>query len=182
MVLFYMNKKWIIIGVLSVAIIGTLGYLYYSKKKKKNNVKEDLKPTKSNLNPAKLEKSSQVDNNSQAVKITQKKLSQYTEILSHYEYKNNSLYDKDRGAKISESASWSVWGMLYQNYNSLLKGVNNDTSINKETKEYSLNVLSELKKVLDKAFPPDIYNTSSKIFKKYLFDNFKESNIYNEKV
>lgn len=177
-----MNKKWIIIGVLSVAIIGTLGYLYYSKKKKKNNVNEDLKPTKSNLNPTKLEKSSQVDNNSQAVKITQKKLSQYTEILSHYEYKNNSLYDKDRGAKISESASWSVWGMLFQNYNSLLKGVNNDTSINKETKEYSLNVLSELKKVLDKAFPPDIYNTSSKIFKKYLFDNFKESNIYNEKV
>lgn len=177
-----MNKKFIIIGVLSVAIIGTLGYLYYSKKKKKNNVKEDLKPTKSNLNPTKLEKSSQVDNNSQAVKITQKKLSQYTEILSHYEYKNNSLYDKDRGAKISESASWSVWGMLFQNYNSLLKGVNNDTSINKETKEYSLNVLSELKKVLDKAFPPDIYNTSSKIFKKYLFDNFKESNIYNEKV
>ena len=177
-----MNKKWIIIGVLSVAIIGTLGYLYYSKKKKKTNVNEDLKPTKSNLNPTKLEKSSQVDNNSQAVKITQKKLSQYTEILSHYEYKNNSLYDKDRGAKISESASWSVWGMLFQNYNSLLKGVNNDTSINKETKEYSLNVLSELKKVLDKAFPPDIYNTSSKIFKKYLFDNFKESNIYNEKV
>ena len=110
------------------------------------------------------------------------KKAQYTEILSHYEYKNNSLYDKDRGAKISESASWSVWGMLFQNYNSLLKGVNNDTSINKETKEYSLNVLSELKKVLDKAFPPDIYNTSSKIFKKYLFDNFKESNIYNEKV
>ena len=177
-----MNKKWIIIGVLSVAIIGTLGYLYYSKKKKKTNVNEDLKPTKSNLNPTKLEKSPQVDNNSQAVKITQKKLSQYTEILSHYEYKNNSLYDKDRGAKISESASWSVWGMLFQNYNSLLKGVNNDTSINKETKEYSLNVLSELKKVLDKAFPPDIYNTSSKIFKKYLFDNFKESNIYNEKV
>ena len=177
-----MNKKWIIIGVLSVAIIGTLGYLYYSKKKKKTNVNEDLKPTKSNLNPTKLEKSSQVDNNSQAVKITQKKLSQYTEILSHYEYKNNSLYDKDRGAKISESASWSVWGMLFQNYNSLLKGVNNDTSINKETKEYSLNVLSELKKVLDKAFPPDIYNTSSKIFKKYLFDNFKESNIYNEKI
>ena len=182
MVLFYMNKKWIIIGVLSVAIIGTLGYLYYTKKKKKNNVKEDLKPTKSNLNPTKLEKSPQVDNNSQAVKITQKKLSQYTEILSHYEYKNNSLYDKDRGAKISESASWSVWGMLYQNYNSLLKGVNNDTSINKETKEYSLNVLSELKKVLDKTFPPDIYNTTSKSFRKYILDNFKDSNIYNEKV
>jgi len=177
-----MNKKFIIIGILSVAIIGTLGYLYYTKKKKKNNVKDDLKPTKSNLNPTTLEKSPQVDNNSQAVKITQKKLSQYTEILSHYEYKNNSLYDKDRGAKISESASWSVWGMLYQNYNSLLKGVNNDTSINKETKEYSLNILSELKKVLDKAFPPNIYNTSSQIFKKYLFDNYKESNIYNEKV
>ena len=102
--------------------------------------------------------------------------------MNNYEYKNNSLYDKNTGAKISESASWGVWGLLYQNYNSLLKGVNNDTSINKETKEYSLNVLSELKKVLDKTFPPNIYNTTSKSFRKYILDNFKDSNIYNEKV
>ena len=28
------NRKWIIIGVVSVALIGTIGYLYYRKKKK----------------------------------------------------------------------------------------------------------------------------------------------------
>jgi hypothetical protein len=170
-----MNKKWIIIGVLSVAIIGTLGYLYYRKNKKTNN-------DKSNLKPIQLDKSPQVDNNSQAVKITEKKLSQFNDTLSHYEYKNNSLYDKDTGGKISENAGWGVWGLLYRNYNSLLSGVNNDTSINKETKDYSLNVLSELKKVLDKTFPPEIYNTSSKLFKKYNLDKIKENNIYNEKV
>lgn len=170
-----MNKKWIIIGVLSVAIIGTLGYLYYRKNKKTNNNKSDLEPVK-------LEKSPQVDNKSQAVKITEKKLSQFNDTLSHYEYKNNSLYDKDTGGKISEDAGWGVWGLLYRNYNSLLSGVNNDTSINKETKEYSLNVLKELKKVLDKAFPPEMYNTTSKLFKKHNLDKIKESNIYNEKV
>jgi hypothetical protein len=92
------------------------------------------------------------------------------------------LYDKDTGGKISENAGWGVWGLLNRNYNSLLSGVNNDTSINKETKEYALNVLNELKKVLDKTFPPEIYNTSSKLFKKYNLDKIKESNIYNEKV
>jgi hypothetical protein len=158
-----------------VAIIGTLGYLYYRKNKKTNN-------DKSNLKPIQLDKSPQVDNNSQAVKITEKKLSQFNDTLSHYEYKNNSLYDKDTGGEISENAGWGVWGLLYRNYNSLLSGVNNDTSINKETKDYSLNVLSELKKVLDKTFPPEIYNTSSKLFKKYNLDKIKENNIYNEKV
>ena len=158
-----------------MAIIGTLGYLYYRKNKKTNN-------DKSNLKPIQLDKSPQVDNNSQAVKITEKKLSQFNDTLSHYEYKNNSLYDKDTGGEISENAGWGVWGLLYRNYNSLLSGVNNDTSINKETKDYSLNVLSELKKVLDKTFPPEIYNTSSKLFKKYNLDKIKENNIYNEKV
>jgi hypothetical protein len=171
-----MNKKWIIIGVLSVAIISTLGYLYYRKNKKPNN------NNKLDLEPVKLEKSPQVDNKSQAVKITEKKLSQFNETLSHYEYKNNSLYDKDTGGKISENAGWGVWGLLNRNYNSLLSGVNNDTSINKETKEYSLNVLIELKKVLDKTFPPEIYHTSSTLFKKYNLDKIKENNIYNEKV
>jgi hypothetical protein len=170
-----MNKKWLIIGVVSVAVIGTLGYLYYRKNKKTNKDKSDLEPVK-------LDKSPQVDNKSQAVKITEKKLSQFNETLSHYEYKNNSLYDKDTGGKISENAGWGVWGLLNRNYNSLLSGVNNDTSINKETKEYALNVLNELKKVLDKTFPPEIYNTSSKLFKKYNLDKIKESNIYNEKV
>lgn len=170
-----MNKRWIIIGVLSVAIIGTLGYLYYRKNKKTNNDKSDLEPVK-------LEKSPQVDNNSQAVKITEKKITQFNDTLRHYEYKNNSLYSKDTGGKISESLGWGVWGVMYRNYNSLLSGINNDTSINKQTKEYSLNVLIELKKILDKTFPPEIYNTSSTLFKKYNLDKIKENNIYNEKV
>jgi len=169
------NKKWIIIGVLSFAIISTIGYLYYRKNKKVNNDKSDIEPIK-------LEKLPEVDNNSQAVKITESKLSQLKEVLSHYEYKNNSLYDKDTGGKISEDAGWSVWGMLYRNYNSLLNGVNNDKTINKATKEYALNVLAELKKILDKTFPPTIYNTSSKIFTKLKLNTIKEQNIYNEKI
>jgi len=174
-----MNKKWLIIGIISVSVLGTLGYLYYRKKKKTNKKTNN---DKSDSQPVKLNQSPQVDKNSQAVKITEKKLSQFNDTLSHYEYKNNSLYDKDTGAKISENAGWGVWGLLYRNYNSLLSGVNNDKSINKETKDYSLNVLSELKKTLDKRFPPEIYNTSSKLFKKYNLDKIKESNIYNEKV
>lgn len=170
-----MNKKWIILGVLSVALIGTIGYLYYRKNNKKNK-------EKSYLEPVKLDKSPQVDNNSQAVKITERKLSQFKDILSHYEFKNNSLYDKDTGGKISENASWSVWGMLNRNYNSLLSGVNNDKSINKETREYSLNVLNEMKKILDKTFPSEIYNTSSKLFTKLNLNTIKEQNIYNEKI
>ena len=170
-----MNKKWVIIGVLSVAIIGTLGYLYYRKNKNLNKSKSDLEPVK-------LEKSPEVDNNSQAVKITEKKLSQFKETLSYYEYKNNSLYAKDTGGKISEEASWSVWGLLNSNYNSLLNGVNNDKSINKPTKEYALSVLTELKKVLDKVFPPEVYNTSSKLFTQLKLNTIKEVNIYNEKV
>jgi hypothetical protein len=170
-----MNKKWIIIGVLSVAIIGTIGYLYYRKNKKSNNDKTDLQPLK-------IEKSPEVDNNSQAVKITEKKLSQFKDTLGYYEYRNNSLYDKKSGGKISEDASWSVWGLLYRNYNSLLNGVNNDKTINKATREYALNVLGELKKILDKTFPPEIYNTSSKLFTKLKLNTIKEQNIYNEKV
>lgn len=170
-----MNKKWIILGVLSVALIGTLGYLYYRKNKKPNKDKLDLEPVE-------LEKLPEVDSNSQAVKITQKKLSQFKDTLSHYEFKNNSLYDKDTGGKISENASWSIWGMLNRNYNSLLSGVNDDKSINKETKEYSLNVLNEIKKILDKTFPSEVYNTSSKLFTKFKLNTIKEVSIYNEKV
>jgi len=174
-----MNKKWLIIGIISVSVLGTLGYLYYRKKKKTNKKTNN---DKSDSQPVKLNQSPQVDKNSQAVKITEKKLSQFNDTLSHYEYKNNSLYDKDTGSKISENAGWAVWGLLYRNYNSLLSGVNNDKSINKETKDYSLNVLSELKKTLDKRFPPEIYNTSSKLFKKYNLDKIKEVNIYNETI
>ena len=169
------NKKWIIIGVLSLAIISTIGYLYYLKNKKVDDDKSDVQPIK-------LEKLPEVDNNSQAVKITEKKLSQFKDNLSYYEYKNNSLYDKSSGGKISEDASWSVWAMLYRNYNSLFNGVNNDKTINKATKEYALNVLAELKKILDKTFPPTIYNTSSKVFTKLKLNTIKEQNIYNEKI
>jgi hypothetical protein len=63
-----------------------------------------------------------------------------------------------------------------------LNGVNNDKTINKATKEYALNVLAELKKILDKTFPPTIYNTSSKVFIKLKLNTIKEQNIYNEKV
>ena len=92
------------------------------------------------------------------------------------------MYDKDTGGKISENVGWSVWSMLYRNYNSLLNGVNNDKTINKATKEYALNVVAELKKILDKTFPPTIYNTSSKVFTKLKLNTIKEQNIYNEKV
>ena len=172
--------KWWIIGGVSFLVLATLTSVIIIRKRRKSSVINNS--NESNANLTELKKSSSVDNNSQAVKITEKKLSQFNDTLSHYEYKNNSLYDKDTGGKISENAGWGVWGLLYRNYNSLLNGVNNDKSINKETKEYSLNVLSELKKTLDKKFPPETYNTSSNLFKKYNLDNIKESNIYNEKL
>jgi hypothetical protein len=167
-----MNKKWIIIGVLSVAIIGALGYLYYSKNKKPNNDKSDFKPIK-------LEKSPQVDNNSQAVKITENQLNQFKKTLADYEYKNNSLYNKYTGGKISEEVGWSVWGVLNRYYNSLSNGVKNDNSINKETKEYANNVLEEIKNITEEVFPQNIYNNSSKLFKKYNLHKAKETDIYN---
>jgi LPS O-antigen subunit length determinant protein (WzzB/FepE family) len=174
-----MNKKWLIIGVVSVAVIGTLAYLYVRKKKKSSDTNNS---SETNTDLINLKKSSSVDNNSQAVKITEKKLSQFNDTLSHYEYKNNSLYDKDTGSKISENAGWAVWGLLYRNYNSLLNGVKNDNSINQETKEYAYKVLEEIKKTIERVFPPNVYNRSSELFKKYNLDKIKESNIYNEKI
>lgn len=174
-----MNKKWVIIGVVSVAVIGTLAYLYVRKKKKSSDTNNS---SETNNDLTNLKKSSAVDNNSQAVKITEKKLSQFKDTLANYEYKNNSLYDKGTGGKISKDAGWSVWGLLDRNYNSLLNGVKNDNSINKETKEYAYKVLEELKKTIERVFPPNVYNRSSELFKKYNLDKIKESNIYNEKV
>ena len=72
---------------------------------------------------------------------------------------------------------------LYLDCNAFIyDGVNNDKTINKATKEYALNVLAELKKILDKTFPPTIYNTSSKVFTKLKLNTIKEQNIYNEKI
>ena len=102
--------------------------------------------------------------------------------MSNYEYKNNSLYDKKTGGKISENASWSVWGLLNRNYNGLLNGVKNDKSINNETKEYALKVMEEHKKVLESVFPAKIYNSSSKLYSKYNLGKVKETDIYNERV
>jgi hypothetical protein len=168
-----MNKKIIIIGIVSVVLIGTLTYLFVrNKNKSKTNENKSVDVKKTPL----------VDNNSQAVKITESKLKQFKEILSNYEFKENSLFDKNTGGKVSIDAGWSVWGLLNRKYNSLLNGVKNDNSINKETKDYANQVLEELKKIIEKVFPSRIYNSSSELFKKYNLDKIKEENIYNEKV
>jgi hypothetical protein len=159
--------KWWIIGGVSFLILATLTSVIIIRKRRKSSTKNIS--NESNANLTELKKSSSVDNNSQAVKITEKKLSQFNDTLSHYEYKNNSLYDKDTGGKISENAGWGVWGLLYRNYNNLLSGVNNDTSINKETKEYSLNVLNELKKS---------YNEKYKSYTFKLFGNIPNIGIF----
>jgi hypothetical protein len=173
-----MNKKWLIIGVISVAIIGTLTYIIIRKKNKssaKSNYENNSKFTE-------LKKSSLIDKNSQAVRITEKKLNQFKETLANYEYKDNSLYDKGTGDKISKDAGWSVWGLLNRNYNSLFNGVKNDETINKETKEYAYKVLEQIKKTIEIVFPPKIYNRSSEFFKIYNLDKIEESNTYNEKI
>jgi hypothetical protein len=177
------NRKWIIIGVVSVALIGTIGYLYYRKKKKTgSNSNSNTNSESIDSESTQIQKSAEVNNSSQAVKITEKKLSQLKDVLSNYEYKNNSLYDKKTGGKISENASWSVWGLLNRNYNGLLNGVKNDKSINNETKEYALKVMEEHKKVLESVFPAKIYNSSSKLYSKYNLGKVKETDIYNERV
>jgi gas vesicle protein len=179
-----MNKKWIILGVVSAVVIGSVAYLIYRKRKNKTQTNDSKSnDSKSKIEPLQdLKKSSSVDNNSQAVKITEKKLNQLSDVLGNYEYKNNSVYDKGTGGKISENAGWSVWGLLNRNYNSLLDGVNNDKSINSETKEYALKVLEKMKMEIEKVFPSNIYNTNSKLYKKYNLDKIKITNIYNEQV
>jgi hypothetical protein len=179
------NRKWLIIGIVSVAVIGTIGYLYYRKKKKKTNLSSTTDKTESNTTEGtipKIEKTSQVDNSSQAVKITEKKLSQLRDVLSNYEFKNNSVYDKKTGGKISENASWSVWGLLNRNYNNLLNGVKNDKSINNDTREYALKVMEQYKALLEQVFPANIYNKSSQLYFKYKLGKIKETDIYNERV
>lgn len=186
-----MNKKVIILGVVSLAVVGLLTYIYFrNKKKSSSNEKDKLSPTeKDKLSPNKkdenlinVNKSSSVDNNSQAVKITENKLKSLKELLSFYEFKKNSIFDKGTGNEISVNARWSVWGLLNSQYNSLVNGVKNDKSINQETKEYANKVLQEHKKELEKVFPPNIFNTSSEFFKKYNLEKFQNTNIYNEKI
>ena len=178
-----MNKKVIILGVVSLAVVGLLTYIYFrNKKKSSSNEKDKISPTEKDNNLINVNKSSSVDNNSQAVKITENKLKSLKELLSFYEFKKNSIFDKGTGNEISVNARWSVWGLLNSQYNSLVNGVKNDKSINQETKEYANKVLQEHKKELEKVFPPNIFNTSSEFFKKYNLDKFQSSNIYNEKI
>lgn len=186
-----MKNKWVIISFLSVAIFGSLGYYYYRRKKKPKNIKvnlnseiENLPIEQTNVLDTKTieNKRPLINKNSQAVRITKKKLAQFKDTLSNYEYKNNSLYDKEKGVKIDEKLGWAVWGLLNRNYNSLYNGINNDKSINNDTKQYALNVLNVLLKTLQNVFPPQIFNTSSKLFTKYKLDTATEVNIYNEKV
>ena len=125
-----MNKKVIILGVVSLAVVGLLTYIYFrNKKKSSSNEKDKLSPTEKDNNLINVNKSSSVDNNSQAVKITENKLKSLKELLSFYEFKKNSIFDKGTGNEISVNARWSVWGLLNSQYNSLVNGVKNDKSI-----------------------------------------------------
>jgi len=176
------NRKWIIIGVVSVALIGTLGYLYHRKKKNKSISSKYSSSSDSDIEKLRTEKSPEVNTYSQAVKITEDKLAKLKDVLSNYEYKNKSLYDVKTGGKISDNASWSVWGLLNRNYNSLLNGVKNDKTINKETREYALKVIEQYKDTLEKVFPANVYNQSSASYSKYNLGKIKETDIYNERV
>ena len=85
-----MNKKVIILGVVSFAVVGLLTYIYFRNKKKSSPTEKDkLSPTEKDNNLINVNKSSSVDNNSQAVKITENKLKSLKELLSFYEFKKN---------------------------------------------------------------------------------------------
>ena len=162
------KRNLIIIGLVSVALVSTLGIVYYRRNKKK---KADLKIKKEG-----------VKKDSRAFKITSYMLEEVNKLLSNYEYKDDAIYDVSSKRKIGDNALWSVWGVLHRNYNNLLNGVNNDDSIDEKTRAYALSLLDEYKKSLEKVFPSSRFNSQSKDFTKYNLDKAVEVDVYNSKI
>jgi len=162
------KRNLIIIGLVSVALVSTLGIIYYKRSKKK---KSDNKLKKDG-----------VKKDSRAVKITTYMLEQLNKVLSNYEYKDDAIYDVSSNRKIGDNALWSVWGVFHRNYNNLLNGVNNDDSIDEKTRAYALSLLDEYKKSLEKVFPSSKFNSQSKDFTKYNLDKAVEVDVYNSKI
>lgn len=182
------RKNWIILGI-SISVLGVVTYLVFKQKKDKKRVQGDDKKIDENnsileTNVIKTNSTiiSEIDRNSRAVKITEKKLNQLKDLLSNYEFRNGAVYDSKTKGKISEVASWTVWGSLNRTYLSLVSGIQNDLNINSRTKQYALNVANQYKELLSNVFPAPIFTANSKLYSQYKLDTIKPVDVYNEKL
>lgn len=192
------NKILLISGV-AIATIGIIYFVVRSRNKKKKqdskplsdtpnaNLKEKgddtIKPEKVVETPNSKPSEIKVDNtttnqtndkiNYQARGLihTEKRLADLRALLNDVQPKGDSHIYKPDGHIMGKDATNFLWITNYRNIKSLKGGVINDAKLNKETKDYLLNKLSEHENYLKTIFNPNKYNDKQTwamdILKKY---------------
>lgn len=171
------KNNWIFIAA-GLVSIGAISYFIYRKKSDSKKLKGESKPEPepTQTNPVVsattvIPSNDKINYSARGLVHTEKRINDLRKILNDIELKGDKIVYKNDGRDVGKDALSFLWISSYRNIKSLRGGVINDSSLNKETKDYLLNKLSEYDNYVKTIFNPEKYNDKQgwviEILKKY---------------
>lgn len=149
---------FITLGVTGLIALGA--YRFIQKKKAKKADKKIASVPHAGSVPSKtIDKDNKVDLKAKGVVKIKTKIAEFNDIFKTFTVINNQLHWRN-GVALTEEMKISIFMLITRTLESLVLGVNADKSMNQETKDYSLKLLSDFEKTIPLFFPVKDYNTS----------------------